>query len=74
MNTVEQRLNDLERSVRRYRVTTWALVLAFVVGATVAASGDGVKDVVRARMCRSSSELTLGCAGSKFIVIDDRSE
>ncbi len=71
MNTVEQRLAYLERSVRRYRVTTWALALAFVVAATVAASGDGVKDLVRARRFEIVNDA--GAVGVVATTTDDGS-
>ena len=47
MNTVEQRLEKLERSVSRYRKFTFMLALVIVAGLTLGQTKPDVVDVIR---------------------------
>ena len=49
MKTVEQRLESLEKSARRYRLATVVLALVIVAGVTMGQTGSDISDVVKTR-------------------------
>lgn len=49
MNTVEERLRQLEQSVRRWQKMTVGLGLVLAAGVTLAATGSDVAEVIRCR-------------------------
>jgi hypothetical protein len=49
MNTIEERLSLLERSLRRYRIAAVTFGVAILGAGMVGFTGDGIQDTVRTR-------------------------
>ena len=49
MATLEERLELLEKSARRYRLATVGLLMVLVAGVTMGQTGSDISDVVKTR-------------------------